>query len=278
MASLEELAALLGRLLPARPDGCLNGLQVEGGPRVRVLALGVTLSRELVLRARALGADALLVHHGFFGRGRFRAAGPAAARLSLLLEADMSLFGFHLPLDAQPELGHNACLAGALGLEGLEPRDVGLLGRNARRLSCAQIEGRLRAYLGEGERAWRERERAALESRGLPPPPGPAEPEGLAWPRRASFLRGPDHVPEAVLVCSGGSSSLVRELRPGEAELFVLGEPSASLEDEAAARGCSTLCLGHWRTEQPGLWALAERLEAELPGLRCVYCGVPGWV
>jgi putative NIF3 family GTP cyclohydrolase 1 type 2 len=47
-------------------DYCPNGLQVEGRPEVRLIVSGVTASLELLEAARDQGADAVLVHHGYF--------------------------------------------------------------------------------------------------------------------------------------------------------------------------------------------------------------------
>ncbi|HMM55816.1 MAG TPA: Nif3-like dinuclear metal center hexameric protein, partial [Candidatus Desulfobacillus sp.] len=107
----DELAAYLDGLLECGRfrDYCPNGLQVEGRREVRRLACAVTASLAALEAARDAGADALLVHHGWFWRGEDgRVTGIRRARLKLLLENDLSLFAFHLPLDAHAELGNNA--------------------------------------------------------------------------------------------------------------------------------------------------------------------------
>ena len=47
-------------------DYAPNGLQVEGQESVDRLALGVTASADVIEQAAVWGADALLVHHGYF--------------------------------------------------------------------------------------------------------------------------------------------------------------------------------------------------------------------
>src|SRR5690554_6484244 len=117
-------------------DYCPNGLQVEGRRDVRVLVTGVTASQALLDAAIAEGADAILVHHGYFWKGEdAQVVGMKAARLRTLLSADVSLLAYHLPLDAHPELGNNRQLANRLGirLEGSIDTDtrppVGVWGR-----------------------------------------------------------------------------------------------------------------------------------------------------
>ena len=88
-----------------------NGLQIEGRPEVNKIVTGVTASLALIEQAIVQGADAILVHHGYFWKNEdARIVGVKRARIKSLLEHDISLFGFHLPLDAHPELGNNAQL------------------------------------------------------------------------------------------------------------------------------------------------------------------------
>ncbi|HRE18731.1 MAG TPA: Nif3-like dinuclear metal center hexameric protein, partial [Rhodocyclaceae bacterium] len=67
----DELAGYLDQLLePARfKDYCPNGLQVEGRAEISRIVAGVTASQRLLDVAVARGADAVLVHHGYFWRG-----------------------------------------------------------------------------------------------------------------------------------------------------------------------------------------------------------------
>ena len=85
---------------------------------VERIVTGVTASLALLEAAIAARADALLVHHGYFWRGEDpridRHRGGAASRC--LIEHDINLFAFHLPLDAHAEVGNNVALARELGL------------------------------------------------------------------------------------------------------------------------------------------------------------------
>ena len=134
MTFLRDVLALLDQTLePARfSDYCPNGLQVEGRAQVNKIVTGVTASQALIDAAVACGADAVLVHHGYFWKGEdARITGMKKARLKTLLDNDISLLAYHLPLDAHPQLGNNAQLAKILGLtvdgplEPGNPRSVG---------------------------------------------------------------------------------------------------------------------------------------------------------
>lgn len=119
MVRRDELLAYLDGLLDAGRfrDYAPNGLQVEGAATVTKLVSGVTASRALVEAAVTAGADALLVHHGYFWQGEDpRVVGMKKARLAPLLVHDINLFAYHLPLDAHDLYGNNVQLAAQLGI------------------------------------------------------------------------------------------------------------------------------------------------------------------
>ena len=80
--TLEQLLVYIDQTLePQRfQDYCPNGLQVEGRAQVRRLATGVTASQALLDQAIDWGADAILVHHGYFWKGESAPIGCLAWR------------------------------------------------------------------------------------------------------------------------------------------------------------------------------------------------------
>lgn len=118
LVSTSDLVRYLDELLDPSEikDYCPNGLQVEGAPMVSRAVFAVTASLAVVERAMQEGAQALIVHHGYFWRGENpRIIGPQRRRLARLLAADINLIGYHLPLDLHPELGNNAQLGALMG-------------------------------------------------------------------------------------------------------------------------------------------------------------------
>ena len=98
-------------------DFAPNGLQVEGRDTVQTIVTGVTASQALLDEAVRLQADAVIVHHGYFWKNESPVIrGMKRRRLKTLLANDINLYGWHLPLDAHPELGNNAQLAHLLGI------------------------------------------------------------------------------------------------------------------------------------------------------------------
>ncbi|VFS85544.1 metal-binding protein [Kluyvera cryocrescens] len=114
-----ELEQLINEKLnsAAFSDYAPNGLQVEGRETVQKIITGVTASQALIDEAIRQQADAVIVHHGYFWKGESPVIrGMKRNRLKALLANDINLYGWHLPLDAHPELGNNAQLAQLLGI------------------------------------------------------------------------------------------------------------------------------------------------------------------
>jgi putative NIF3 family GTP cyclohydrolase 1 type 2 len=101
------------------PDfgGALNGLQVENSGRVSRVAAAVDASERTVREAVRMECDLLLVHHGLFWDGNQPVTGRRYRKLAPLIRHDIAVYSSHLPLDVHPELGNNALLARALGME-----------------------------------------------------------------------------------------------------------------------------------------------------------------
>lgn len=112
-------------------DYCVNGLQVEGAPKVSKIITGVSLSEKLIREAIKKQAKMIMVHHGLFVKQIGKPPCVKAVvrnRLKLLLENDINLCGFHLPLDAHPVIGNNISLCKLFNIQKTEPFDVGFVG------------------------------------------------------------------------------------------------------------------------------------------------------
>lgn len=239
MITLQELIDYLTALFegPITSDYCPNGLQVEGKASIKKVATAVTASRATIEAAVAADVDALIVHHGLFWKGdEFPIIGAKKGRLEPLFRYDISLFGYHLPLDAHPEIGNNWRAARDLGWEQLEPFGV---------LNGAPIGVR-----GTFAPMDRDSFKKKLESYYDHP--------------ATEALGGPEQVSSAALV-SGGAYGLIKEAAEVGADCFVTGnfdEPAWHLAHE---EGVNFYAMGHSATERVGPRALAERLSALVP-------------
>jgi putative NIF3 family GTP cyclohydrolase 1 type 2 len=88
-------------------DYCPNGVQVENNGSVQHVATAITASLEAIEKAVALGVDALIVHHGFFWKSESPVlTGVKYRRIKMLMEHNIALLAYHLPLDVHPECGN----------------------------------------------------------------------------------------------------------------------------------------------------------------------------
>lgn len=241
----EELTRYLDDLLESAryKDYCPNGLQVEGRAEVGSVLAGVTASQALVDAAIARGADALLVHHGWFWRGEDgRVTGWRKARLQALPGHDISLIGYHLPLDAHPEFGNNAQWAKHLGwtLEGhFGDQELGCFGACPGAATLADLAAQLNNVL--------RREPLLIGDAGRPV-------KRIAW-------------------CSGGAQSYFEEAIGLGVDAYVSGEISEQHVHLARESGVAYIAAGHHATERFGVQALAVHL-AERFGIECEFLDI----
>lgn len=99
----------------------LNGLQIENSGEVTKIGAAVDASTRTVQMAIEREIDLLVVHHGLFWAGLRPLTGAHYRTLKLALAHNLALYSAHLPLDLHPELGNNALLAAAVGLEKTRP-------------------------------------------------------------------------------------------------------------------------------------------------------------
>jgi len=163
MAARDEIIEFLDTLLDPETfeDYGPNGLQVPGATEVDVVVTGVSAQLELFERAAAERAQLVLCHHGLFWDFHPRTIGASMRRrLQTLFEADMSLAGYHIPLDAHPEVGNNALVCRALGLEPAERfashrgQPLGFVGRSAEGVPFSELRDRCRSGLGQEPFVW----------------------------------------------------------------------------------------------------------------------------
>jgi len=211
-------------------DYCVNGLQVEGCMDVRRVITGVSCSRSLFEQAVAVRADLIVVHHGLFWKGAphpFYLTGILRDRVKILLEHDINLAGYHLPLDAHPDIGNNAMLLKQLGFPISEPLDIGFISRLDSGLSVDALRSQL--------------------DRALPDPC-----------RIYGDLSGNIRT---VAMVSGGAAGLLNKVYAAGADAYITGEPSEPSVRAAEEMGICFISIGHYNSERPGPIALAEHIH-----------------
>lgn len=234
--TLKELVAALDEELKPElfRDYCPNGLQVEGSVHVRKVVTGVTACQALIDKAVELKADAILVHHGYFWKGEDpTVVGMKRRRIETLLENEISLLAYHLPLDGHPEMGNNAQLAKLLGWQtegGMEPgkaRSVGSWGRPDQPVSLEELGQNIEDKLG----------------------------------RKPLLISGGDHEIKTLAWCTGGAQKMIDMASDLGVDAYVSGEISESTVHSARENGIHYISAGHHATERYGVQALGAWLE-----------------
>ena len=231
---LQELIDATDALLQPQhfKDYCPNGLQVEGRPQVSKLVTGVTACQALLDQAVESEADAVLVHHGYFWRGEDAAiVGMKRRRIATLLQHEISLIAYHLPLDAHPQLGNNVQLAEVLGIKcltGLQPHDrsIGNIGELGETLSGAQLARHIATRLG------REPLHIAATSRRI---------KSIAW-------------------CTGAAQDFLQQAIDAGVDAYLTGEVSEQTVHVAREAGIHFFAAGHHATERYGVQAVGKYL------------------
>jgi dinuclear metal center YbgI/SA1388 family protein len=234
MAARDEIVSFCDELLDVGSfeDYGPNGIQVPGKGEVTKVATGVSANQELLQRAVDAGAELVITHHGLLWGSELEALSvPMAARLRTLLCADASLAAYHLPLDAHPEIGNNALLRDALGLEPDERpfgeakgSAVGVVGRATDPIDVGELRRRLSEAVGQDPLV---------------------------------FEVGPERISSVGIVTGGGAFAIHEAGRLGLSAL-VTGEPSEPVMGEAREYGIHFLAGGHYATETFGIRRLGE--------------------
>jgi dinuclear metal center YbgI/SA1388 family protein len=249
VAALRELVAHLDELLEidAFDDYGPNGLQVPGASEVRRVATGVSAHRELFDRAAEAGAQVVLCHHGILWDAHPRAITPTLkARLEALFDANVALAAYHLPLDAHPEVGNNALICRALGLDRAEPfatlrgRTIGWVGRSSEGVPFPELRARCGRAFGR---------------------------EPFAWEC------GPEVVHSVGVVSGGGAASLAEAVQLG-LDAFLTGEPAEFAMGDAREARVHFIAGGHYATETFGIRRLGDLL-AEKFGVEHRFIEIP---
>ena len=229
---LKQLVNYTRQILQAERfnDYCPNGLQVEGRSHVKKIITGVSASMDFLEAAKMAGADAVLVHHGYFWRNEDACVvGLKRNRIKFLLDNEINLLAYHLPLDAHPELGNNAQLGKKLGLNvEAYSGNQGLIAKGS--LSCSQTLRNFANHIGS------QLERVPLVvgdlSRSI---------KSVAW-------------------CTGGAQGYLADAIELGVDVFISGEISEQTVHLARESGVAYISAGHYATERYGIKALGAHL------------------
>lgn len=209
-------------------DYCPNGLQIEGKPEIHNIVAGVSANQDLIDQAIDEKTDALLVHHGFFWKGENQTlTGIKKNRIKALLENDINLFAYHLPLDAHPIVGNNIQLALRFNIQ--NPTPIG---------DTLVWQGELDSTLSELV--------AVVQN----------------ITQRKSLVFGHLDKPiNTIAWCSGGAQSYVKYAVDAGVDCFITGEISEQIPALCKENNIAFISAGHHATERYGVQALGQHIS-----------------
>ncbi|MGZ0019468.1 Nif3-like dinuclear metal center hexameric protein [Nitrosomonas sp. wSCUT-2] len=235
----DELENHLNQLLDITRfhDYCPNGLQVEGRGDIQTIISGVTASLDLLQAAIAAKADAILVHHGYFWRGEdMRITGMKSRRIALLLNQQINLFAYHLPLDAHPHLGNNVLLGKKLGLietGRFGEQEVGIVGELPQPVTLNVFSHKI--------------SRTLL--------------------RKPMIIGNPEKPVRQIAWCTGAAQSYFELAIQQGVDVYLTGEISEQYVHIARESGVAFIAAGHHATERYGVQAVGDHIAQKF-GIR----------
>ncbi len=213
-------------------DYAPNGLQISGKTQIAKIVTGVTLNKALIDAAIQLKADSILVHHGMFWKGENPClVGSKFQRIQALIQHNISLFAFHLPLDAHPQLGNNVQLGLQLGLHPQRyfgDQQLGCLTETTA-ISLRALQEQLKAITG----------------------------------REVLLIGDAQQTVSRIAWCTGGADSYFQPAIDAGAEVFITGEVREPIVHIARESGVACLAAGHHATERGGIMALGQHLAEQ---------------
>ena len=238
MAKLQDIIQWCDQTLKSTEfkDYAPNGLQIEGKTEVRKILAAVTASQDAIDAAIRENADLLLVHHGYFWKGEaYPITGMRGKRIKSLIQHDISLLAYHLPLDSHPSLGNNAAIADLLELERIETLDPS--------------------------------ERHPIGNIGYLNQPMPVEEFKKFVSEKLKFdvthLPADKNMIEKVGFCTGGAQDFIVKAAEQGCDAYISGEVSERTFYEAKELGIHYFACGHHATERYGVQRLGQAISEQ---------------
>jgi dinuclear metal center YbgI/SA1388 family protein len=172
-------------------------------------------------------ADAVLVHHGYFWRNEaLPITGIKKRRIQFLLQHEINLFAYHLPLDMHPELGNNVMLAKQLDLKITKWADMLALAELNKPQTLKNFAEYIEAKLN-----------------------------------RKPLVIGDLNKPiKNIALCTGAAQGYIEQAFAENVDVYISGEISEQTVHVARESGMSYISAGHHTTERYGIQALGEHL------------------
>jgi len=248
-ATIRNITDFLNKTLRIRKikDSSMNGLQVRSRKTGEIQKVGFAVDACISSfeKAKKLGVDLLVVHHGIKWRPQ-KDRDLENKRAAYLTKNNIALYAAHLPLDLHEEYGNNMQLCRLLDVQG--PRKFG------------KYHGIKIGYAGIFRKATSLDAAASVIS------------EALNVDCRV-FRFGKDRI-RSIGIISGGGGSILKDAVTEKLDCFLVGEIDLAVYNAAKEYGMNLLVAGHYATETVGVRALMPRVS-EVFGIETVFIEDP---
>jgi dinuclear metal center YbgI/SA1388 family protein len=226
--NLFELEKYINEILDVEnfDDYCKNGIQVEGKSKVKKIAIGVSYNNTFFEKVKDWNPDAIIVHHGLFGKGVIDITGYKKKRIEELIKNDISLLGYHLPLDASLEYGNNSEILRALNAEITDRFSFGYTGKLKESIEFSNFTKNLKKIFNNQKLLTYENKKYSKN----------------------------------IAVVSGSGANFIENLSP-EIDTYITGSVEEHTRDIAKDMGINFINAGHYSTETFGIKKLGEHLK-----------------
>jgi dinuclear metal center YbgI/SA1388 family protein len=249
MATLQDLVAFCDQRTRRADvkdfDGAHNGLQIENNGTVTRIGAAVDAGLRPFEAAIAEGIDFLICHHGLFWNPPIPLAGAHYRKVKAALDGNLAVYGAHLPLDCHPEIGNNALLAKALGLNKID--------------TFLNYEGNDIATVAQGPAGGRAELAQKLQA---------------LFPETFGAIEYGGEQPKRIGILTGSGQSAVPQLLESGIDTLITGELRQHHFNLAQELGLNLYPCGHYATEVFGVKALAAE-AAETFQIEWQFIGQP---
>jgi dinuclear metal center YbgI/SA1388 family protein len=238
MITRNELVSYLDSFLNIEKfkDYGINGLQVEGRDKITHVGFAVSASLEVFSTAANIKTDMLVVHHGLFWQKPLAIKGYLKDRIKCLIENEINLLAYHLPLDNNIEIGNNIMIIKSLEAENIEPfgschlnfnKYIGFKGNLKTTVPFKSLVSTFESFNGKS----------------------------------LKIYGSPEKEIKSVGVVSGGAAELINEAVANNIDLYITGEVSEYVQEICRETGICFIAGGHYNTEKHGIIALQKSIE-----------------
>ena len=147
----------------------------------------------------------------------------------MLINNNINLFGYHLPLDDHPEVGNNIELGRILGIKKMKPVEDSYLWQGELKTDLKSFSSLIERELGRAPQLFGEMKKSINK---------------IAW-------------------CTGGAQGFIDEAIKLKVDLFLSGEVSERTPAAAKENGITYISAGHHATERYGVQSLCRHLSSK---------------